>query len=95
MPRRFSLNRVPVGLLIGVLACGTPQARAVRADFETARPGTEIVEIAPTEGDADHAYYRIRFRDGTDSNVREEEWGYRRGSIGRWERFKPDSAPQP
>ncbi len=64
-------------------------------DFAEARPGAEIIELVPTEGDADHVYYRSRFREGADSKVLEEEWGYRRRSGGRWERFYPDSTGQP
>jgi len=79
-------------LLITLTACRAPQAESVRADFVRVRPGAEVLEVVPTEGDASHAYYRVRFRDTAGSAVSEEEWGYRRSLSGGWELFTRDSA---
>jgi hypothetical protein len=91
MPERFFLNRIWVLTLVGLIACDSPETKAVRADFTAARPGAEVLGIVPTEGDAEHVYYRIRFRDTVHARIGEEEWGYRRASSGRWELFTRDS----
>jgi hypothetical protein len=84
--------------LVGFLAlsaCRTPQIDTVRADFAADKPNAEILDVVPIEGDADHAYYRIRFREISGGEAKEEERGYRRSSDGDWRLFQRDSTRQP
>jgi hypothetical protein len=64
--------------LVGILAlsaCRAPQIDAVRADFAADKPNAEILEVVPIQGGADHAYYRIRFREILGAEAKEEERG--------------------
>jgi hypothetical protein len=82
--------------LFGLSACRSPQIGAVKADFVVARPGAQVLEVIPTEGDADHVYYRIRFREAPGAKVREEVWAISAvpAPVGRCFIVTPQASPE-
>jgi hypothetical protein len=72
-------------------ACGEPTEEAVRANFLQEYPRAVIASAVPGEGDSDHVYYHVRFRQPPDTTLREVVRGYQRTSARQWRVFHRDS----
>lgn len=81
-------------LVLAAQACAQPSEADVRRDFLGGRPGAVIESIDLTDGDADHVYWRIRFRNPPDTALCHVEVGYRRTG-GAWRIFHRDSVQNP
>lgn len=88
------MRRILLCALLLLAGCSGPNESSIRSAFQRTRPSAEIVSLGPGEGDGDHVYYHIRYRLPSDSAVREEVWGYRKGPDGGWTRFSTDSRPR-
>jgi hypothetical protein len=78
-------GRLSLAMLLG--ACSSPDEERVRAEFINEYPGVAVISAGPGEGDSDHVYYHVRFRQPPDTTVREVVWGYRRTSGRQWQVF--------
>jgi hypothetical protein len=75
---------VLIASILGAACDAGPREKDVRSEFLRANPGARIESLAVAEGDGEHVYYHIRFREAGDLTPRETMWLYARQSDGSW-----------
>jgi hypothetical protein len=80
-------------VILAVGGCSEPSGDAVRADFIREHPRAAVISAKPGEGDSEHVYYHIRFREPPDTTTRVMIWAYRQAADGKWRVFHREPAP--
>jgi len=78
--------------LVFLAACGVPSNADVRRDFLGLYPNAAVVDVGSGEGDADDAYFHIKYRIAPDTALLEQVWLYQRAAAGRWKITNRDSS---
>jgi hypothetical protein len=76
------MKALGLGFAVLLISCGMPSGDQVRGEFLALHPGAVILDAGPGEGDFDHAYWCIRYRQPPDTVLREQYWLYQRGADG-------------
>jgi len=87
-----SVNVKPALLMLALVSCGMPSDHQVRSDFLALHPSAAIIDVGPGEGDSDHAYWCVRYRERPDTALREQVWLYQRQSGNRFAVIHRDSS---
>jgi hypothetical protein len=56
----------------------------VKSAFESEYPGAQVFSAVVGEGDADSAYYHIKYKLPGEAQSREDVWLYLRQGDGKW-----------
>jgi hypothetical protein len=81
--------------LLAPLACSGLSDRQVRAAFHRDNPNAVIHNLDVGEGDSEHAYYIIRYRDTVENRAYRGCWLYAKYPDGKWVLERRSSTPEP
>lgn len=73
-------------LLVAALvatSCGGPSDDEVKQAFLREHPRAEVTDVYVSEGDSDHAYFTIKYREGGEAHI--GCWSYYRDEHDRWQ----------
>lgn len=65
-------------LAIGGAACSGPPYTQIKEEFVREHPGAEVLSVGPGEGDSQHVYVQIRYRDAETKSERKQSCLWRR-----------------
>ena len=65
-------------LALAVGACSEPPYDRIAEEFRRSHPGVDVLSVGPGEGDSEHVYVHVRYRDPQTWSERQETCLWRR-----------------
>lgn len=92
---RYKKSVPSVGFVLLVLvlsSCAVPSDEQVKEAFLKEHPQAEITDVYVSEGDSDHAYFTIKYREGGQAHI--GCWSYFRDANDVWQIRAKSSVPE-